>query len=171
MSKKITLGAALYFIAVLATSVAHAQDTKVIQKFNDWVLYSHAGNPANICFLTAQPRETKPAGYAKERSYFYVSSWPNDGVKAEISVKIGKNLQNGSKVNIQIGSSRYSLFTKGDKAFVEDPNQELKLIDSMKRGSFMFVRGTTADGTAIEDVYSLSGVTAAVNTLSQNGCG
>lgn len=172
MSKKFTLGAALAMIVVVAGTAANAQSTKVVQKFKDWVLYSHSGNPATICFLTAQPRETKPAGYAKERSYFYVSSWPDDGVKAEVSVKIGKALQPGSKVNIQIGSARYSLFTKGDKAFVEDPNQELKLIDSMKRGSFMFVRGTTSDGTAIEDVYSLSGVTAAVNTLSQQGgCG
>ena len=69
-----------------------------------------------------------------------------------------------------IGNSRFALFTKGDKAFVSDATQELKLIDSMKRGSFMTVRAVTNDGTSISDTYSLIGVTAAVNALA-GGCG
>lgn len=166
-----TVASAIAALAIIVTaSGASAQSTKVVQKFGDWVLYSHSGAPATICFITAQPRETKPVGYAKERSYFYVSAWPNDGVKAEISVKIGKPLQNGSQVTVQIGNSRYNLFSKGDKAFVEDPTQELKLIDSMKRGSFMTVSATTDDGTTVADTYSLIGVTNAVNSLS-GGCG
>ena len=170
MSKAKSAIAAAAAVLFATAGVASAQSTKVVQKFNDWVLYSHSGAPNEICFLSAQPRETTPQGYQRERSYFYVSAWPKDGVKAEISVKLGKELQNGSDVQIQIGNSRYKLFTKGDKAFVEDPTQELKLIDSMKRGSFMVVRATVADGTAVSDTYSLIGVTNAVNTLSQ-GCG
>ena len=164
-----TVASVIAAIAIIAASSAFAQSTKVVQKFGDWVLYSHSGAPATICFITAQPRETKPVGYSKERSYFYVSAWPNDGVKAEISIKIGKSLQNGSKVRVQIGNSRYELFTKGDKAFVEDPTQELKLIDSMKRGSFMTVSAVVSDGTTVADTYSLIGVTNAVNSLSA-GC-
>ncbi len=168
MSKK-SLVAAAMLGTLMAAGSAHAQATKVIKKFNDWVLYSHSGEPANICFVSAQPRETAPAGYAKERSYFYVSAWPDDGVKAEISIKIGKELQGGSNVTVQIGSSRFDLFTKGDKAFVSDATQELKLIEAMKRGSFMKVSATTSDGTGIEETYSLIGVTAAVNSLT-DGC-
>ncbi len=167
-NKLLSLTAAL--AVSLSAVTAHAQATKVLKKFNDWVLYSHSGAPANICFVSAQPRESEPAGYAKDRSYFYVSAWPDDGVKAEISIKIGKQLQDGSDVTVQIGSSRYALFTKGDKAFVSDPTQELKLIDSMKRGSFMTVKAVTTDGTSITEKYSLIGVTAAVNALN-GGCG
>lgn len=170
MSKATSAIATIAAILFATVSVASAQSTKVVQKFNDWVLYSHSGEPNDICFLTAQPRETTPEGYSRDRSYFYVSAWPKDGVKAEISVKMGKELQNGSNVQVQIGNSRFRLFTKGDKAFVEDPTEELKLIDSMKRGSFMVIRATVADGTTISDTYSLIGVTNAVNTLSQ-GCG
>ena len=169
MLKSATKFVALTFGVLAVATTAEAQSTKVLQKFKDWALYSHSGNPADICFVTGQPRESKPVGYKKERSYFYVSSWPKDGVKAEVSIKVGKPLRDGSEVRIQIGNSRFTLFTKNDKAFVSDPTQELKLIDSMKRGSYMFVRATTNDGTAIEDVYSLSGVTAAVNMLNQ-GC-
>lgn len=170
MLKKPFAIAAFLVGAVMTAGMAQAQGTRVVEKFGDWVLYAHSGDPAEICFLTAQAKETKPVGYKKERSYFYVSAWPKDGVKAEISVNIGRNLQNKSQVTVQIGSARYALFTKGNKAFVEDPTQELKLIDSMKRGSFMVVRATTDDGTQVSDTYSLIGVTKAVNTLSRRGC-
>ena len=64
---------ALTFGLLAATASANAQSTKVLEKFKDWVVYSHTGNPADICFVTAQPRESKPVGYKKERSFFYVS--------------------------------------------------------------------------------------------------
>jgi invasion protein IalB len=168
MSKN-SVATAVLLAAVLAAGAAHAQATKVVNKFNDWVLYTHSGEPATICFISAQPRETAPAGYNKDRSYFYVSAWPNDGVKAEVSVKMGKDLRDGSNVSVQIGNARFSLFVKGDKAFVTEATEELKLLDAMKRGSFMKVSATTNDGTSIEDTYSLIGVTAAVNSLSE-GC-
>ncbi len=154
---------------VMSASAAHAQATQVVEKFKDWVLYSHTGQPAKICFISAQPREKKPSGYAKEPSYFYISAWPDNGIKAEVSVNIGKDLESGSGVTVQIGGSRYRLFTKGNKAFVEQPNDEIKLIEAMKKGSFMVVRATVSDGTAIEETYSLLGVTAAVNSL-RRGC-
>ena len=163
----------IVFAAALAvamsTSSAYAQATKVIQKHQDWVLYSHTGDPATICFIAAQPREKKPVGYSKQTSFFYISAWPDNGIKAEVSVNIRKELESNSAVTVQIGGSRYRLFTKDNKAFVEQPNEEIKLIEAMKRGSFMVVRATIDDGTAIEETYSLLGVTAAVNAL-RKGC-
>lgn len=154
----------LNFIAAYAQ-----QGTKVLSKHKDWALYSHTGEPATICFISAKPREKEPKDFDKDPSYFYISAWPDDGVKAEVSVKIGTQLQDGSDVDIQIGSSRYKLFIKEDKAFVNDATQELKLIESMKRGSFMKVSSTVSDGTRLEETYSLLGVTAAVNAL-RRGC-
>ncbi|MGI9525043.1 MAG: invasion associated locus B family protein [Hyphomicrobiaceae bacterium] len=165
MLNRITILASV--AVVMAVTSANAQSTtKVVQKFRDWVLYSHNGSSANICFLSTWPKKKNPAGYNRGRSYFYISAWPKDGVKAEVSIKLAKQLRDGSSVSIRIGGERYSLFTKDNEAFVSDPTRELKLINSMKRGSRMFVRATTADGTEIEDEYSLSGVTAGVNKMT-----
>ena len=152
----------------LAATAATAQ-TKLIDTFRDWTLYAHSGEPADICFLTSQPKETTPPGARGDRSFFYISSWPKDGVKAEVSVKIGRDVKPGAPINIQIGNARFELFTKGDKAFVSDPTEELKLIENMKRGSFMVVRLTTADGQEATETYSLIGVTNGINTLAR-GC-
>ena len=165
--KSVIITAALTLL--VSAAAAQAQATKVVKKFNDWVLYSHSGAPATICFISAQPRETKPAGAKKNRSYFYVSAWPSDGVKAEISVNMGDPLSQGTDVTVRIGSASYKLFSKGQKAYVSDPTDELKLINSMKAGSFMTVSAQMSDGTSISDTYSLIGVTAAVNSLS-GGC-
>ena len=154
---------------LLMCTTALAQ-TKVVNTFKDWTLYSHSGEPANICFLTSQPKETTPAGARGDRSFFYISSWPRDGVKAEISIKVGRTMKEGSPVTVQIGNSRFQLFTKGDKAFVSDPTEELKLIDTMKRGSFMVIKVVTENGQPATETYSLIGVTKAINTLAQ-GCG
>ncbi|MEN2495303.1 MAG: hypothetical protein TECD_01225 [Hyphomicrobiaceae bacterium hypho_1] len=154
---------------VVHVSPSGATATKVVKKFQDWVLYSHEGNSAKICFISAKPRERKPSNYKKKASYFYISAWPDSGVKEEISINIRNELQNGSIVTAQIGSSRYRFFTKGSKAFIEKPTEELKMIKSMKLGSFMVVRATTKDGTKIEETYSLLGITSALNLLN-NSC-
>jgi hypothetical protein len=157
-------------VALCLTSTFAAAQTTVVNTFKDWTLYSHTGEPADICFLTSQPKEATPAGARGDRSFFYVSSWPKDGVKAEISIKIGRPLKGGAPVIVQIGNNRFELFTKGDKAFVSDPTEELKLLDAMKRGSFMVIKLTTQEGQLATETYSLIGVTKAINTLTQ-GCG
>lgn len=162
---------ALAGAAIVMLTAGHAAaQTKVVNTFKDWTLYAHSGAPADICFITSQPKEATPPGSLNDRSFFYVSAWPKDGVKAEISIKLGRTIKAGSNVSVQIGNSSYELFTKGDKAFVNDPTEELKLIDSMKRGSFMVIKAVDAGGQEITETYSLIGVTKAIGTLEQ-GCG
>ena len=132
-------------------------------------MYQHTGNPADICFITSQPKEATPPGTLSGRGFFYVSSWPRDGVKAEISIKLSHSPKPGSTVTVQIGNSKFELFTKGDKAFVSDQTEELKLLDTMKRGSFMVIKATNAAGQETTETYSLIGVTKAISTLAK-GC-
>lgn len=155
--------------ASLATLPAHAQGTKVVKAFNAWTLYSHQGAPADICFISTQPRETKPSELQRDRAYFYVSSWVKDGIRSQVSVLLGYDLEDQSAITVTIGGSQYELFAKDGKAFVGDATQELKLIDAMKRGNFMTVKAKTKDGTETTDTYSLIGATAAMNAL-RAGC-
>lgn len=156
-------------IATLA-SPAYAQQppTRQMEEFKDWTAYEHRGAPGDICFAVSQPKETNPAGISRDSAYFYLSAWPKDGVKSEVSVKMGYDLNDDSNVSVQVGNETFQLFTKGDKAFVSDPNEELKLVNAMRRGSTMVVRGTTGDSVETEDTYSLIGVTAALNAV--NAC-
>ncbi len=162
--------AALITAVILAAgSAAYAQSTKAVKTFRDWTLYSHTGDPGDICFATSQPRETKPADVERDRAYFYISSWVKDGIRNQTSVLLGYDIDDQSTIKITIGGRSFEMFTKDGKGFVSDATEELKLIDAMKRGNFMTVTAETKDGTETSDTYSLLGATAAVNALS-NGC-
>lgn len=159
--------AVLVYASVVAP--ASAQGTKVVKTFKAWTLYAHKGAPGDICFITSQPRETKPADVQRDRAYFYLSSWKKDGIRSQVSVLLGYDLADQAPITVTISGRKFRLFAKNDKAFVGDSTNELQLIDAMKRGSFMTVEAKTKDGTATTDTYSLIGATAAVNSL-RNGC-
>jgi len=169
MSIKRTALATLAACAILISSPVLAQETKVVKAFSAWTLYAHSGSPGDICFITSQPRETKPADVQRERAYFYVSSWTKDGIRGQISVLLGYDLEDQTPITVTVGSRRFKMFAKDDKGFVGDATSELQLLDAMKRGNFMTVTAKTKDGTQTIDTYSLIGATAAVNSLA-NGC-
>ena len=169
-----TFRMALASALVVAVSVlglpqsAHAQGARLVKKSGEWSLYAHDGSGQPICFLTAGAKETEPKG-GNRKSYFYVAAWPKEGVKSEVSVNLGTALKDQSPAQVSIGNTRFSLFTKDDKAFVGDAAEELKLIDAMKKGSFMVVQATSGTGASIKDTYSLIGVTQGITDLA-TGC-
>lgn len=149
--------------AVCYATTAHA--AKLIDKSGDWSMFIHDAAQKKICFIASQPSSSTPSDAKRDQPFFYVSAWPKDGVKAEISVLLGYPVKKGSDVSITISSSTFKLFAQGDKAFVADPTEELKLIDAMKRGSTMEVSAAAEAGFETTDKFSLSGVTASLKNL------
>lgn len=151
--------------ALLCGSAALAQAPAPTEKFGDWGLYVHDGAPAKTCFAAAQPKDMEPKTARRDAVYFYISAWPKDGVKTEVSVKLGYPARKGSEVVVQIGTDAFRLFVADDKAFAGDPTAELKLIEAMKKGSRMTVKGTSERGTATSDSYSLNGLSQALTAM------
>ncbi len=160
----------------LALSLAPpASAADVVNKFNDWTLYSNT-DKIKICFLASPVSATEPSGLTRDPALFYVSAWPTDGVKSEISVKLGFPAKKGAEpvltvsgANVPGGSAVFKLFVKDDRAYVSDATSELKLLDGMKKGSKLTVQATSERGTAVTDTYSLAGITAALQALA-GGC-
>ncbi|MEO0619448.1 MAG: invasion associated locus B family protein [Pseudomonadota bacterium] len=156
-------------VALLAMPAnASAQGAKFLKSFKDWSAYAYDGTDKKICFAVSQPKDFEPKNVDRSDIYFYISTWPKDSVSAEISVKAGYSYKKGSKTTATVGSNVFELFTDGDKAFVQSPDTERNLVTAMRRGSRMIVKGRTTDGTETTDVYSLSGITAALNFVSKN---
>ncbi|MEO8651246.1 MAG: invasion associated locus B family protein [Hyphomicrobiaceae bacterium] len=171
LARRKIFAAAVCTIAVaagltLASSAVTAQSVKTIGTYSSWTSFTHGEAPGLLCFATAQPAKQEPANVKRDPAFVYVSSWPKDGVKAEISVKIGYALRKGSDVTLAIGSSNFKLFVNGDRAYVADATEELKLLDAMRKGSTMTVQGTSERGTSTTDTYSLSGITQALQAVA-----
>ncbi len=151
------------------SSEAPAQITRLMNKFNDWSFYAYESPQTKICFAAAQPKSSEPAKAKRDAIMFYVSAWPKDGVKSEISIKNGYTFKKGSEVVVTIGGAIFKLFTKDERAFVADPAEELKLIETLRKGSSMTVEGTSERGTATKDTYSLTGLPQALKAVT-TGC-
>lgn len=149
----------------LATA-ASAQTVELVEKQGSWSLYADAASPKSVCFIAAQPLAVEPLGANRGPIFFYISAWPKEGVKAEPSVKVGYPVKPDADMTVTVGTDTFKLFVKGERGFVQDPNEELKLIEALKKGSNAFVKATSARGTATTDTYSLGGISAALDKLA-----
>jgi invasion protein IalB len=84
-----------------------------------------------------------------------------------VSVLVGYPLKQDSKVSVDIDGKTFSMFTKEDGAWVENIADESVLVDALKAGSKMVVKGTSRRGTNTTDQYSLSGVSAALDSVAK----
>ncbi len=143
-----------------------ADAAELVKTFRDWSLFAHSESQSKICFAASQPKETSPSNANRDAVFFYVSAWPKDGVKSEVSIRMGYPIKSGSTVSVVIGGQKFELFAKDDKAFVANAQDELQLIEAMKRGSLMKVSATSAQGSNTTDNYSLMGISAALKGLA-----
>ena len=164
-----TMASAILTFA-LATA-ATAQTVELVEKQGTWSLYADAATPKSVCFLAAQPLAVEPLGANRGPIFFYISAWPKEGVKAEPSVKVGYPIKPDSEMSVTVGTDTFKLFVKGERGFVQDPNEELKLVEALKKGSNAFVKAVSARGTATTDTYSLSGISAALDKLAATCAG
>lgn len=157
---------AVVFSGVLAVS-AQAQTVDLVEKSGAWSLYADNATPKTVCFIAAQPQAVEPIGANRGPIFFYISAWPKDGVKAEPSVKVGYPVDTAKDMTVAVGNDSFNLFVKGERGFVADATEELKLVDALKKGATAIVRATSTRGTATTDTYSLSGITAALTKMEQ----
>ncbi|MGQ0674216.1 MAG: invasion associated locus B family protein [Hyphomicrobium sp.] len=154
-----------------ATAVSFASEAlaanKVAGKFGDWSVLVSGEGAGKTCFAASEAKSRKPDLAGRTASIFYVSAWPKDGVKAELSIALGYTPKAGSKVAVTTGKSVFKLFPAEGRAFVADTGQEGKLLDAMRKGSSLTVEATADRGTLTTDTYSLAGLGKALEALSE----
>ena len=160
-------------IAVFLTALlpaAQAQGIKRIGDFGDWSAFrfSEDGNPA--CYMSSEP--TKATGDYKKRGDIFaiVTHRPAEKRIGEVSIIAGYAYRKDSKVEVAIGKQNFSLFTQDDGAWALDAASDKKLVQAMKKGNRMVVKGTSTRGTVTIDTYSLKGFTKAYRAIGK-ACG
>ncbi|MCP5431694.1 MAG: hypothetical protein H6923_00340 [Alphaproteobacteria bacterium] len=164
------LAAFLLGLTVLGGSQAVAADSpKLIGTFNDWNAFEMVTDNQRICFVASEPKDTslsKPNA-SRGNVYFLITNWVDRGIKGEPSVVIGYPQKEGSRTLVEIGSDKFEMFTQGDGAWFADPDTEQKVVNAMKRGATMRVRGISTRDTRSSDTYSLKGITAALQKINE----
>jgi hypothetical protein len=153
--------------ATPAAPVPATVKAKLVEKIGDWSVFFHEDANGRLCFAAAAPADMQPKAAKRTPVVFYVSTWQKDGVRNEVSVRLGYPIKANSAASVTAGGQRFALPGDDDKAYTKDVADERKLLAAMAAGGPMIVKATSAKGTATIDQYSLEGAVAAVQKLQQ----
>jgi len=171
MTRHFNSASAIFVLLLAAASMGFtpASAAELVSTHNDWKAYRHGAGDQRMCFAVSEPSEANPSNARKEGPHIYVTAWPKAGIKAEISVLVGMALNKSSQIQVNVDGNRFELFPDGDRAYVADTDEEAKLLDAMRRGRSMTITATSSGGQETRDIYSLRGLTAAVQSMT-SGC-
>jgi hypothetical protein len=148
---------------------ATAAKPTLIGQYNNWGAYTAAPGGKKICFVISRPTsaETKPPNRPRNQPYLFISTRPADKVVNEVSISVGYPFRASSQATAEIGSTTFALYTQGDGAWIKNMTQEIQMVDAMRSGDTIVVKGESARGTATTDTYSLKGLTEALGRVTQ----
>ena len=151
-----------------AAAAASSQPT-LLGQYGDWGAYSATQEGKKVCFALAKPKSstTNPAGRNRDPAYIFIATRPTEKVRNEISVIIGYPFRPNADATAEVGSTKFSMYTEKDGAWIKDMTEEARLIDAMRKGADLTVRGTSTRGTQSTDQYSLKGVSQALERAEQ----
>jgi hypothetical protein len=140
---------------------------RLLEKIGDWSVFLYEDVKGRICFAAAAPADMLPKTAKRTPVIFYITTWQKDGVRNEVSVKLGYSMKANSSATVTAGGKNFALPGDDDKAYAKDAGEERKLLTAMAAGGAMIVKATSAKGTATTDQYSLEGAAAAVQKLQE----
>jgi len=157
--------------APATTAAATPADTAptLLGQYGDWGAYWAAPNGHKVCFSIAKPKtaQTNPAGRKRDQAYVFISSRPAENVRNEISVIIGYPFKDKTDATAEIGAEKFAMYTLNDGAWIKNVAEEARMVDAMRKGSDLTVKGVSGHGTESTDTYSLKGLSQAVDRAAQ----
>lgn len=159
--------AALTLAATLIlTSAASAQQVRLLGEHRAWSSYAASDATGPVCFAMAKPESVTPTPDGYSQAYVYVTNRPSENVTTEFNLVAGFSFQPDSKATVSVGGQSFNLFTQNDAAWLDDATQSAALASAIRAGVDMVVEGTTAAGIKVTQTYSLSGATAAQQSIN-----
>jgi invasion protein IalB len=141
----------------------------LLGQYGDWGAYMATPGGKKVCFALAKPSgsQTNPANRPRDAAYMFVSSRPAEKVKDEVSIIIGYGFKPNADATIDLGGTNFAMYTQNDGAWIKNAAEETRLVEAMRKGSDLVVKGTSAKGTQSVDTYSLKGIAQALDRLTQ----
>jgi len=166
------LGLAVTGAAFIATgNDAQAQTPTQIKQHKAWGAFSYQGSDGKVCYVLSIPTDKLPVelnGRAVDHGdvFFMLAQHPGQNVRLEPQFTTGYTFREESKVVLDIDGKKFSMFTRGQNAWLENPAEEATVVAAMKAGAKMEVEAVSRRGTQTSYAYSLSGVTASIDDIT-----
>lgn len=155
--------------SLLLSTAASAQQVRMLGEHRAWSSYAASDATGAVCFAMTKPESVTPTPDGYSQAYLYITKRPGQNISAEFNLVAGFAFQPDSKATVSVGGQVFNLFTQNDAAWLDDASQSTALATAIRAGSSMTVEGTTATGIKVTQAYSLSGATAAQQSMA-SGC-
>lgn len=139
----------------------------LLGQYADWGAYTASPKGGKVCFALSMPvsSKTEPDGGKRERAYMFIATRPAEKVKNEASVMIGYPFKSTSDATAEIGTAKFGMYTKDSGAWIKNVDDEARMIDSMRKGSDLTIKGTSGRGLQSTDHYSVKGLAQALDRV------
>lgn len=149
------------------TTPALAAESKLDSSHKAWSVFSTTENSKKVCYITSTPEKEEGTFSRRGEPYALVTLRPGNPVEASFSS--GFPYKDNSEVEVTVPKhAALKFFTSAETpkvAWAKSEEEDKKLINAMKNGDKITVKGTSPKKTHAIDTYSLSGFSAAYNRM------
>src|SRR5438477_2161175 len=122
-----------------------------------WTAYAYNEKSGKVCYLAGEPKKSEPAGGKRKHPVAMVTHRPGEKVANVVSFVEGYPLKEGSDVSLDIGGTKFDLFTKGDSAWARTADLDKTIVEAMVKGKQAIVMGMPEKGHWLTRTYALAG--------------
>lgn len=158
MSLRVLLFSIIYLLSFEQKIFAQI---KLDGQFKNWTAQNTNINGQQVCYAVSSPIASDPKNLNRAESRIFVSFRANDKIQNEISVTSGYNYKASSKVNLAIEKKEFNFETEDNFAWLTKYEDEISLIELMRKSTQAKVTATSVRGTKTIDTFSLSGFSEA----------
>ncbi|GAB4386140.1 invasion associated locus B family protein [Albidovulum sp.] len=167
------LGCAVLLL-VAATGAQAQVSTNRVAANTDWSVFVE--DDPKECWTVSAPKETvnsrdgKPVSVRRSDIRLFVTYRPGS-TAGEVSFTGGYPFAPDSTVTLEVGGSKFELFTEGEWAWAASPEDDKAILEALKAGASAKLTAHSSRGTQTEDTFSLLGLTAATDTARERCAG
>jgi invasion protein IalB len=163
--------------AAVSLSVAApvlAQTPKSLGTFDSWIAVELPEKSSKVCYMVARPAKSQPDGAKRGDILLTITHRPAAKQRDEVSFQAGYPYKAGAPVTMEVEKKKFELFTKPDSdpdgAWSRDAAMDKALVEAMRSGKTVVIKGTSSRGTETADSFSLAGFTKAYAEIGK-ACG
>lgn len=162
-------------IAGLGSSAFAQESSNRVAANTDWSVFVE--DDPKECWGVSAPKESVNSrdGQAVEVRrgdiLLFVFYRPGASVQGQVAFTGGYPFASGSTAELDIGGTKFEMFTEGEWAWPATPEEDARIVAAMKRGSDASMTARSGRGTVTNDRFSLLGFTSAVEEAERRCAG
>ena len=166
MNMRVTAVVAAALLASSTIGAIAQEETNRVSADTDWAVFQ--GEEPKECWAVTAPKETvntrdgRVVSVRRGDILLFVTFRPEQKIASEVSFTGGYPFAPGSTATLEIGGTKFELFTEGEYAWPATPEEDKKIVTAMKRGANAIISARSSRGTRTKDTFSLLGATAMI---------